>query len=159
MNIHEYQAKELFDQFSVPSPKGRVAETAEQAQQIAEELSGQVVIKAQIHAGGRGKGNFKNGFKGGVHLSESAEEIGIIAQQMIGEVLVTHQTGESGKVVNKVMVAQAVDISKEYYLAIVMDRESRSPVIVASTEGGVNIEVVAEKTPEKIIIKSVNQIF
>ncbi|MEE3176551.1 MAG: ATP-grasp domain-containing protein, partial [Verrucomicrobiota bacterium] len=87
MNIHEYQAKELFDQFSVPSPKGRVAETAEQAQQIAEELSGQVVIKAQIHAGGRGKGNFKNGFKGGVHLSESAEEIGVIAQQMIGEIL------------------------------------------------------------------------
>ena len=156
MNIHEYQAKELFDQFSVPSPKGRVAETAEQAQQIAEELSGQVVIKAQIHAGGRGKGNFKNGFKGGVHLSEIAEEIGIIAQQMIGEVLVTHQTGESGKVVNKVMVAQAVDISKEYYLAIVMDRESRSPVIVASTEGGVNIEEVAEKTPEKIIRETIH---
>ncbi|MBE06534.1 MAG: ADP-forming succinate--CoA ligase subunit beta [Verrucomicrobiaceae bacterium] len=156
MNIHEYQAKELFDQFSVPSPKGRVAETAEQAQQIAEELSGQVVIKAQIHAGGRGKGNFKNGFKGGVHLSESAEEIGVIAQQMIGEVLVTHQTGESGKVVNKVMVAQAVDISKEYYLAIVMDRESRSPVIVASTEGGVNIEEVAEKTPEKIIRETIH---
>ena len=156
MNIHEYQAKELFDQFSVPSPKGRVAETAEQAQQIAEELSGQVVIKAQIHAGGRGKGNFKNGFKGGVHLSESAEEIGVIAQQMLGEVLVTHQTGESGKVVNKVMVAQAVDISKEYYLAIVMDRESRSPVIVASTEGGVNIEEVAEKTPEKIIRETIH---
>ena len=156
MNIHEYQAKKLFDQFSVPSPKGRVAETAEQAQQIAEELSGQVVIKAQIHAGGRGKGNFKNGFKGGVHLSESAEEIGVIAQQMIGEVLVTHQTGESGKVVNKVMVAQAVDISKEYYLAIVMDRESRSPVIVASTEGGVNIEEVAEKTPEKIIRETIH---
>ena len=156
MNIHEYQAKELFDQFSVPSPKGRVAETAEQAQQIAEELSGQVVIKAQIHAGGRGKGNFKNGFKGGVHLSESAEEIGVIAQQMIGEVLVTHQTGESGKVVNKVMVAQAVDISKEYYLAIVMDRESRSPVIVASTEGGVNIEEVAEKTPGKIIRETIH---
>ena len=156
MNIHEYQAKELFDQFSVPSPKGRVAETAEQAQQIAEELSGQVVIKAQIHAGGRGKGNFKNGFKGGVHLSESAEEIGVIAQQMIGEVLVTHQTGESGKVVNKVMVAQAVDISKEYYLAIIMDRESRSPVIVASTEGGVNIEEVAEKTPEKIIRETIH---
>ena len=156
MNIHEYQAKELFDQFSVPSPKGRVAETAEQAQQIAEELSGQVVIKAQIHAGGRGKGNFKNGFKGGVHLSESAEEIGVIAQQMIGEVLVTHQTGESGKVVNKVMVAQAVDISKEYYLAIIMDRESRSPVIVASTEGGVNIEEVAEKTPEKIMRETIH---
>ena len=156
MNIHEYQAKELFEQFNVPSPKGRVAETAEQAQQIAEELSGQVVIKAQIHAGGRGKGTFKNGFEGGVHLSESAEEIGNIAQQMIGQVLVTHQTGDSGKVVNKVMVAQAVDITKEYYLAILMDRENRSPVIVASTEGGVNIEEVAEKTPEKIIRETIH---
>jgi succinyl-CoA synthetase beta subunit len=156
MNIHEYQAKELFEQFNVPSPKGRVAETAEQAQQIAEELSGQVVIKAQIHAGGRGKGTFKNGFEGGVHLSESAEEIGNIAQQMIGQVLVTHQTGDSGKLVNKVMVAQAVDITKEYYLAILMDRENRSPVIVASTEGGVNIEEVAEKTPEKIIRETIH---
>ena len=156
MNIHEYQAKELFEQFNVPSPKGRVAETAEQAQQIAEELSGQVVIKAQIHAGGRGKGTFKNGFEGGVHLSESAEQIGNIAQQMIGQVLVTHQTGDSGKLVNKVMVAQAVDITKEYYLAILMDRENRSPVIVASTEGGVNIEEVAEKTPEKIIRETIH---
>ena len=156
MNIHEYQAKELFDQFNVPSPQGRVAETAEQAQKIAEELAGQVVIKAQIHAGGRGKGNFKNGFEGGVHLSESAEEIGAIAKQMIGQVLVTHQTGDSGKVVNKVMVAQAVDISKEYYLAILMDRESRAPVIVASTEGGVNIEEVAGKTPEKIIRETIH---
>ncbi len=156
MNIHEYQAKELFDQFNVPSPQGRVAETAEQAQKIAEELTGQVVIKAQIHAGGRGKGNFKNGFEGGVHLSESAEKIGAIAKQMIGQVLVTHQTGDSGKVVNKVMVAQAVDISKEYYLAILMDRESRAPVIVASTEGGVNIEEVAEKTPEKIIRETIH---
>ena len=156
MNIHEYQAKELFEQFNVPSPQGRVAETAEQAQKIAEELTGQVVIKAQIHAGGRGKGNFKNGFEGGVHLSESAEEIGAIAKQMIGQVLVTHQTGDSGKVVNKVMVAQAVDISKEYYLAILMDRESRAPVIVASTEGGVNIEEVAEKTPEKIIRETIH---
>ncbi len=156
MNIHEYQAKELFDQFNVPSPQGRVAETAEQAQKIAEELTGQVVIKAQIHAGGRGKGNFKNGFEGGVHLSESAEKIGAIAKQMIGQVLVTHQTGDSGKVVNKVMVAQAVDISKEYYLAILMDRESRAPVIVASTEGGVNIEEVAEKNPEKIIRETIH---
>jgi len=156
MNIHEYQAKELFEQFNVPSPKGRVAETAGQAQKIAEELSGQVVIKAQIHAGGRGKGNFKNGFEGGVHLSESAEEVVAIAQQMIGQVLVTHQTGNAGKVVNKVMVAQAVDISKEYYLAILMDRENRSPVIVASTEGGVNIEEVAEKTPHKIIRETIH---
>jgi succinyl-CoA synthetase beta subunit len=108
------------------------------------------VVKAQVHAGGRGKGTFKNGFQGGVHLVKSAEEAGEIAGKMIGETLVTHQTGEEGKLVSKVMVADAVDIEKEYYLAILMDRESRSPVIVASTEGGVNIEEVAEQTPEKI---------
>ncbi|MFP6874794.1 MAG: ADP-forming succinate--CoA ligase subunit beta [Verrucomicrobiales bacterium] len=151
MNIHEYQAKELFAKFGVPSPKGKVAESAAEAYAIAAEIGGQVVIKAQVHAGGRGKGTFKNGFQGGVHLSENADEIAEIADKMIGQTLVTHQTGEAGKPVNKVMVAEAVDIAKEYYLAILMDREGRCPVIVASREGGVNIEEVAEKTPEKIL--------
>lgn len=156
MNIHEYQAKDLFEKFGVPSPKGRMAESPEEAKKIAEEINGQTVIKAQVHAGGRGKGTFKNGFEGGVHLSEDPDEIHTIAQKMLGETLVTHQTGEEGKLVSKVMVAKAVDISKEYYLAIVMDRESQSPVIVASTEGGVNIEEVAETTPEKIIRESIH---
>ena len=156
MNIHEYQAKDLFEKFSVPSPKGRMAESPEEAKKIAEEINGQTVIKAQVHAGGRGKGTFKNGFEGGVHLSEDPEEIHSIATKMLGETLVTHQTGEEGKLVSKVMVAKAVDISKEYYLAILMDRESQSPVIVASTEGGVNIEEVAETTPEKIIRESIH---
>ncbi len=151
MNIHEYQAKELFAKFGVPSPKGKVAESAAEARAIAAKMSGQVVIKAQVHAGGRGKGTFKNGFQGGVHLSGNADEIAEIADKMIGQTLVTHQTGESGKVVNKVMVAEAVDIENEYYLAILMDREGRCPVIVASKEGGVNIEEVAGKTPEKIL--------
>jgi succinyl-CoA synthetase beta subunit len=151
MNIHEYQAKELFAKFGVPSPKGKVAESAAEAHAIADEIGGQVVIKAQIHAGGRGKGTFKNGFQGGVHLSGNADEIAEIADKMIGQTLVTHQTGEPGKVVNKVMVAEAVDIEKEYYLAILMDREGRCPVIVASKEGGVNIEEVAGETPEKIL--------
>lgn len=151
MNIHEYQAKELFAKFDVPTPKGKVAESAAEAHAIADEIGGQVVIKAQVHAGGRGKGTFKNGFQGGVHLSGNADEIAEIADKMIGQTLVTHQTGESGKVVNKVMVAEAVDIEKEYYLAILIDREGRCPVIVASKEGGVNIEEVAEKTPEKIL--------
>ncbi len=151
MNIHEYQAKELFAKFDIPTPKGKVAESAAEAHAIADEIGGQVVIKAQVHAGGRGKGTFKNGFQGGVHLSGNADEIAEIADKMIGQTLVTHQTGESGKVVNKVMVAEAVDIEKEYYLAILMDREGRCPVIVASKEGGVNIEEVAEKTPEKIL--------
>jgi succinyl-CoA synthetase beta subunit len=150
MNIHEYQAKELFEKFGVPTPKGRVADTAEQAGAAAAEIGSNIVVKAQVHAGGRGKGTFKNGFKGGVHVVQTPDEAADIASKMLGQVLVTHQTGEEGKLVSKVMVADAVEITKEYYLAILMDRESKSPVIVASTEGGVNIEDVAEHTPEKI---------
>ncbi|MEZ5327578.1 MAG: ADP-forming succinate--CoA ligase subunit beta [Verrucomicrobiales bacterium] len=158
MNIHEYQAKDLFEKFGVPTPQGQVADTVDAAQAAATALgaAGQLVVKAQVHAGGRGKGTFKNGFKGGVHLVESPEQAGEIAGQMIGQTLVTHQTGEDGKLVRKVLIAQSVDIEKEYYLAILMDRESRAPVIVASTEGGVNIEDVAEHTPEKILNEKVH---
>jgi len=150
MNIHEYQAKDLFEKFGVPTPGGKVAETASDAQTAAEGLGSQIVVKAQVHAGGRGKGTFKNGFQGGVHLVKSAVEACEVAGKMLGQTLVTHQTGEEGKLVSKVMLADAVDIEKEYYLAVLMDRENSCPVIVASTEGGVNIEEVAEKTPEKI---------
>ena len=150
MNIHEYQAKELFEEFGVATPKGQVADTPEAAKEVAASLGSNIVVKAQVHAGGRGKGTFRNGFQGGVHLVNTADEAAGIAEKMIGQTLVTHQTGEEGKLVSKIMVADAVDIEKEYYLSILMDRESRSPVIVASTEGGVNIEEVAEKTPEKI---------
>lgn len=152
MNIHEYQAKELFDRFDVPSPRGKMAETAEDAKAAAEEIGADLlVVKAQVHAGGRGKGTFKNGFQGGVHLTKSADEIGEIAGKMIGETLVTKQTGDEGRLVRKVMVADAVDIEHEYYLALLMDRETSRPVIVASTEGGMDIEEVAENRPEKII--------
>lgn len=150
MNIHEYQAKELFEKFGVPTPKGKVADTSDEAKFAAAEIGSQIVVKAQVHAGGRGKGTFKNGFQGGVHLVQSADEAAEVAGKMLGETLVTHQTGEEGKLVSKVMVADAVDIEKEYYLAILLDRENRCPVIVASTEGGVNIEEVAEQTPELI---------
>ncbi|MBL9160681.1 MAG: ADP-forming succinate--CoA ligase subunit beta [Verrucomicrobiales bacterium] len=156
MNIHEYQAKELFEKFGVPTPKGKVADTAEQAKVAAAEIGSNIVVKAQVHAGGRGKGTFKNGFKGGVHLVQTPDEAADIAGKMIGQVLVTHQTGEEGKLVSKVMVADGVEIEKEYYLAILMDRESKSPVIVASTEGGVNIEDVAEHTPEKIFHQAIH---
>ena len=152
MNIHEYQAKELFDRFEVPSPRGQMAETAEEARKIAEEIgSDLMVVKAQVHAGGRGKGTFKNGFQGGVHLTKSAAEIGDFASKMLGETLVTKQTGEEGKLVRKVMVADAVDIKHEYYLSILMDRATSRPVIVASVEGGMDIEEVAENRPEKIL--------
>ncbi len=150
MNIHEYQAKELFEKFGVATPRGRVADTAAEAAEAALGLGSKIVVKAQVHAGGRGKGTFKNGFKGGVHVVGTADEAAKIAESMLGQILVTHQTGDEGKLVSKVMVADAVDIDKEFYLAILMDRESRSPVIVASTEGGVNIEEVAEHNPEKI---------
>jgi succinyl-CoA synthetase beta subunit len=152
MNIHEYQAKELFDRFQVPSPKGKVASTPEEAAAAAREFSGaKLVIKAQVHAGGRGKGHFKNGFQGGVHLIESPEQAAEFAGKMLNETLVTVQTGEAGKLVSKVMVAEAVDITHEYYLAILMDRGTSRPVIVASTEGGMSIEDVAHNTPEKIV--------
>jgi len=152
MNIHEYQAKELFDKFGVPSPQGQVAATAEEAETAARSLGGhQIVVKAQVHAGGRGKGTFKNGFQGGVHLVKSPEKAGEFAGKMLGQTLVTKQTGEEGKLVNKVMIGEAVDIERELYLAILMDRDTCRPVIVASTEGGMDIEEVAESSPEKIV--------
>ena len=157
MNIHEYQAKQLFDKFGVASPKGIVASTAAEAGAAAREI-GQagLVVKAQVHAGGRGKGTFKNGFKGGVHLVNTPEEAEDIAGKMLGQTLVTHQTGPEGKLVSKVLIAKSVDIKKEYYFAILFDRVSSSHAIIASTEGGMNIEEVAEKTPEKITKEFIN---
>lgn len=152
MNIHEYQAQELFTQFGVACPAGKVASSQAEAVAAANELGGgKLVVKAQVHAGGRGKGTFKNGFQGGVHLGSSPEEIGEFADKMIGQTLVTKQTGDAGKLVSKVMIGEAVSIEKEYYLAILMDRDTSAPVIVASTEGGMDIEEVAENTPDAII--------
>ena len=157
MNIHEYQAKELFDRFQVPSPKGKVASTAKEAYDAAKWLGVKnLVVKAQVHAGGRGKGTFKNGFKGGVHLVESAESARDVAAQMLGEVLVTKQTGDEGRLVRKVMIAESVTIRRELYLAILMDRETCQPVIVVSTEGGMDIEEVAASSPEKILREYIN---
>ncbi|MES2997396.1 MAG: ADP-forming succinate--CoA ligase subunit beta [Verrucomicrobiota bacterium] len=159
MNIHEYQAKELFDRFNVPSPIGKVASTPDEAAAAAKEFSGaKLVIKAQVHAGGRGKGHFTNGFQGGVHLIESPEKAAEFAEKMLNETLVTIQTGDAGKLVRKVMIAEAVDITHEYYLAILMDRETSRPVIVASTEGGMSIEDVAHNTPEKIVRQFVHPV-
>jgi succinyl-CoA synthetase beta subunit len=156
MNIHEYQAKELFEKYGVASPRGAAAGSVEEAHGAAADLGDKLVVKAQVHAGGRGKGVFQNGFAGGVHLCGSVDEAAELAGKMLGQVLVTHQTGEEGRLVRKVMIAEAVDIEKEFYLAILMDRESEGPVIVASTEGGVDIEDVAERTPEKILRQEVH---
>jgi succinyl-CoA synthetase beta subunit len=152
MNIHEYQAKELLQRFGVATTRGKVASTAEEAEQIAAGLGvTEIVVKAQIHAGGRGKGTFTNGFKGGVQICKSPAEAREVAAKMLGQTLVTHQTGPNGRVVNKVLVTESATIAREIYFAILLDRATAAPLIVASTEGGVEIETVAEKSPEKII--------
>lgn len=157
MNIHEYQAKELLQKFGVATPPGKVASTPEAAEQVARELqTSDLVVKAQIHAGGRGKGTFTNGFKGGVHLCKSPVEVRQIASRMLGQTLVTHQTGPAGRVVNKVLVAASVEIAREIYFAILLDRAIAAPTVVASTEGGVEIEKVAEKSPEKILREKID---
>ena len=157
MNIHEYQAKELLQKFGVATPPGKVASTPEEAEQVARELGGSdLVVKAQIHAGGRGKGTFTNGFKGGVHLCTSPKEARELATKMLGQTLVTHQTGPAGRVVNKVLVAKSAEIAREIYFAVLLDRASAAPLIVASTEGGVEIETVAERSPAKIMRESVD---
>ncbi|MEW6719310.1 MAG: ADP-forming succinate--CoA ligase subunit beta [Thermodesulfobacteriota bacterium] len=144
MNIHEYQAKEVLSRYGVAVPKGGVADTPAEAEVIAGELGLPVVIKAQIHAGGRGKG-------GGVKLARTPEEVREHARSIIGMRLVTHQTGPEGKLVKRVLVEQAGKIRKEYYLGMVVDRSVSRIVVMASTEGGVSIEEVAARTPELIL--------
>ena len=150
MNIHEYQAKEIFRKYGVPTPRGIIADTVEQAVTNANELGGKVwVVKAQIHAGGRGLG-------GGVKLAKSIDEVREYATAILGMQLVTHQTGAEGKKVNKIYIEEGADIKAEYYLSVVLDRAKEMPIIIASTEGGMDIETVAEKTPEKIISVAVD---
>jgi succinyl-CoA synthetase beta subunit len=152
MNIHEYQAKELFGRFNIAMPRGAPAETPDEAEKIAAGFNtSKLVVKAQIHAGGRGKGTFDTGFKGGVKLCSTPAEARELADKMLGHTLITHQTGPAGRVVRKVLVAESVDIAREVYFAVLMDRATGSPVVVASTEGGVEIEKVAEEHPAKII--------
>ncbi len=145
MNIHEYQAKEVFAKYGVPTPKGIMAETVEKAVENAKELGGPIwVVKAQIHAGGRGLG-------GGVKLAKSIDEVKTLSEEILGMTLVTHQTGPEGKLVQKLYIEDGADIQSELYLSVVLDRKLEMPLIMASTEGGMNIEDVAENTPEKII--------
>jgi succinyl-CoA synthetase beta subunit len=155
MNIHEYQAKALLRQYGVPVSDGRVVMRAEEAKTAAGELDGPLwVVKAQIHAGGRGKGSFKEpeaGEKGGVRLARSVEEADQFARQMLGRTLVTIQTGPAGKQVNRIYIEDGSDIERELYLAVLIDRKSSRISFVASTEGGMSIEDVAHDTPEKIL--------
>ena len=155
MNIHEYQAKALLRAYGVPVSDGRVVLKAEEAKTAAGEMDGPLwVVKAQIHAGGRGKGSFKEaeaGEKGGVRLARSVEEAAEFARQMLGRTLVTLQTGEAGKQVNRIYIEDGSDIERELYLALLIDRQSSRISIVCSTEGGMSIEDVAHDTPEKIL--------
>ncbi|MFC3175151.1 ADP-forming succinate--CoA ligase subunit beta [Novosphingobium bradum] len=154
MNIHEYQAKELLAKFGVGIPAGIPALTVEEAVAAAKRLPGPLyVVKAQIHAGGRGKGKFKElgpDAKGGVRLAKSIDEVEAFAKEMLGNTLVTIQTGEAGKQVNRLYVTDGVDIAKEYYLSMVVDRATGRVALIVSTEGGMDIEEVAHSTPEKI---------
>jgi succinyl-CoA synthetase beta subunit len=144
MKIHEYQAKTILATYGVPVPRGKVAETVDEARAAAKELGGQVVVKAQIHAGGRGKG-------GGVKLATDAEEAAAVAGKILGMTLVTHQTGPEGRRVQRVLVEETLAIERELYLGIVLDRASGKNVFMASSEGGMDIEEVAAKTPGKIL--------
>jgi succinyl-CoA synthetase beta subunit len=151
MNIHEYQAKALFEKFGVPVPKGSAAKSAAEFDAALAALpEGPTMVKSQIHAGGRGKGTFTNGYKGGVKFCKTKADAREIAGHMLGNTLVTIQTGPAGRKVQTIYFTIASDIKKEYYLAILLDRASAHPVIVVSTEGGVEIEKVAHDTPEKI---------
>src|SRR6266478_5347016 len=160
MNLHEYQAKQLLAQYGVPVPAGEVCETPEAARKTAERLlSGGatlLAVKSQIHAGGRGKGTFKSGYQGGVKLFKTAEEVEAAAKAMLGNVLVTRQTGPEGRLVSKLLIAAAPNIQKELYLAVLLDRAISRPVVMASTEGGMDIEEVAAKTPEKIVKEAID---
>ncbi|MBX3481528.1 MAG: acetate--CoA ligase family protein, partial [Caulobacter sp.] len=154
MNIHEYQAKAVLAAYGAPVSKGFPALTADEAAAAAEKLGSKIfVVKSQIHAGGRGKGRFEGlgpDSKGGVRVVKTVEEVRKNAEEMLGRVLVTHQTGPKGKQVNRLYIEDGSDIDKEFYLSLLVDRETSRVSVVASTEGGMDIEEVAHNTPEKI---------
>jgi len=153
MNIHEYQAKGLLEKFGVAVPRGAVAYTADEASKAAADLGGSIwVIKSQIHAGGRGAGHFAHAPDdgGGVRLARSDEDVRAHAEAMLGNTLVTKQTGDAGKEVKRIYVEEGCDIARELYLSLLVDRDTSRIMIIASTEGGMDIETVAEETPEKI---------
>src|SRR5205807_7205041 len=150
MKIHEYQAKEIFRRFGVPTPRGEMVTTAEDARKVAQKLGVPVVVvKAQIHAGGRGKG-------GGVKLARSPEEAAQLASKILGMNLVTPQTGPGGRIVQRLLIEEGLDIKRELYLSILVDRAVAAPVVMASTAGGMEIEEVAHKNPELILRETIS---
>ncbi|MDO9432620.1 MAG: acetate--CoA ligase family protein, partial [Phenylobacterium sp.] len=160
MNIHEHQAKSVLSEFGVAVPRGYAAFTVDEAVKAATDLGGPVfVVKSQIHAGGRGKGRFEGlgpDAKGGVRVVKSVDEVKANAEEMLGRVLVTHQTGPKGKQVNRLYIEEGAAIAKEFYLSLLVDRDTSRISVVASTEGGMDIEDVAHSTPEKIVSFSID---
>jgi succinyl-CoA synthetase beta subunit len=161
LNLHEYQSKTLMDKHSVRCQRGREATSAEQAFEAAKWIKtgnpkAELILKAQIHAGGRGKGTFKNGLKGGVKVLAKPEEVKDFAGKMLGQTLVTHQTGPEGQVCNTLLVNEGISIDSEKYFAILMDRAYNGPVMVASKQGGMDIEAVAEKDPSAIVKEGID---
>jgi len=160
MNIHEYQAKQLLAQNGVGVPLEIAALDLAAVRTAAEKIlaggSARIVVKSQIHAGGRGKGTFKSGFQGGVKVADSVQEAVAFAEKMLGNMLVTKQTGPDGRQVNRLLISEAAKIKKEFYLAVLLDRATGRPLVMASTEGGMDIEEVAEKTPEKIFKEGID---
>lgn len=157
LNIHEHFSHQLMRKYGVNTPKGGVGDTIDDVRSIAENFDPDgCVVKAQVLAGGRGKGHFDNGFKGGVHVVDSSEEAARIAESMLGRRLITKQTGDRGRPCNQLMVVEKVQIAQEYYFAILMDREANGPVLVASSEGGMDIEAVAAATPDAIIKRPID---
>jgi len=157
LSIHEYRSAKLLESYGIGVPKGDVAHSAAEAEQVAKGIPGDdMVIKAQVLAGGRGKGHFDNGFKGGVRVVYSPKEAGILANEMIGHKLITKQTGEKGRICNSVYIVERKFARREFYLAVLMDRASQGPVIVASSQGGMDIEAVAKENPEAIITTKVD---
>ncbi|MEO6326162.1 MAG: ADP-forming succinate--CoA ligase subunit beta [Thermoanaerobaculia bacterium] len=152
MKVHEYQAKEILRGFGVTTPRGRVTDSPDEARLIAEEFGGKAVVKAQIHAGGRGKG-------GGVKVAKTPDEAHDYAEKILGMQLITHQTGPEGRKVKKVLIEEAMDIAQELYLGITLDRSSGKPVFMASKQGGMEIEVVAEKDPDAIVKETFDPAF
>jgi len=150
LNIHEYLSHDLMKEYGINTPKGGVASTPEQAARVATDLGTEVVVKAQVLAGGRGKGAFANGFQGGVHMADTPAEAAEIAENMIGELLITKQTGAAGRICEKVLVVEKMGIAQEFYFAILMDRATNGPCVIASSEGGMDIEGVAAATPELV---------
>ena len=157
LSIHEYRSAQLLDSYGIGVPKGNVAHNAEEAMAVAKSIEGDdMVIKAQVLAGGRGKGHFDNGFKGGVRIVYSPREASILAEQMIGHKLITKQTGERGRICNSVYIVERKFARREFYLAILMDRASQGPVIVSSSQGGMDIETVAKENPDAIVTTPVD---